>query len=142
MAIRKLLVDTNILIDAFDVDRPAHDDAVSLLSACGEQNDLEAIAPISSFKDMYYILSRLYKNERLAREAVECLMGRAVTPVDLCGSYGYDVLESDEPDFEDALIRIAAEREGADAIVSRDEHAFEGSAVVRMTAEQVLSLLK
>ncbi len=68
-------------------------------------------------------------------------MGRAIMPVDLCASYGTFALESEEPDFEDALIRITAEQERVDVIVSRDKSAFVGSSIPRMSAGEVLNLL-
>ena len=97
---------------------------------------VELHASISSFKDLYYILSRLYKDEGRARLAVERMMGSLVAPVDLLASYGPAALSCDAPDFEDGLIRVSAEREGADVLLTRDTKAFVGSSVAHMSAQQ------
>lgn len=49
-------------------------------------------------------------------------------------------LDSDEPDYEDATKRVAAEQWLADWIITRDVHrkAFEGSWVPHASAEEIL----
>ena len=48
---------------------------------------------------------------------------------------------SDEPDFEDGLIRAVAEDNDADVIVTRDVETFLHSSVRLMDAEQCRALL-
>ena len=52
-----------------------------------------------------------------------------------------DALCSNEPDYEDALVRAAAENVRCDYIVSRDEKAFRASCCKRVDARQALALL-
>lgn len=47
-------------------------------------------------------------------------------------------LRSNEPDFEDGLIRACAELNGADFIVTRDRDAFAGGKVRSVTAKEFL----
>ncbi len=47
-------------------------------------------------------------------------------------------LRSNEPDFEDGLVRACAELNGADFIITRDEDAFAGSKVKSATAKEFL----
>lgn len=47
---------------------------------------------------------------------------------------------SDEPDFEDGIIRACAEAAGADFIISRDERAFARSPIKRMSAQEYIDL--
>ena len=133
---RYLFLDTNALLDLCDKDRPGHDAMRRLATRALSHEGVELHASISSFKDLYYILSRLYKDEGRARLAVERMMGSLVAPVDLLASYGPAALACGEPDFEDGLIRISAEREGADVLVTRDAKAFAGSSVAHMSAQQ------
>ena len=49
-------------------------------------------------------------------------------------------LASDEPDFEDGLVRATAEALGVDVIVSRDARAFVGSSIRRCSAVELLGL--
>ena len=61
-----------------------------------------------------------------------------VLPVDAecCG----DAVASNEPDFEDAIIRAAAEQAHAEFIVSKDMAAFANSRVRRIVPADVLTL--
>lgn len=47
---------------------------------------------------------------------------------------------SDEPDFEDGIIRACAEAAGADFIISRDERAFARSPIKRLSAQEYIDL--
>ena len=126
MATRKVvLCDTNILLDIFDRDRAYHKDAVALLwYRADNPNEVDLAASITSFKDSYYVLTRLYKNEAEARDSIDAVMGNHVRPVDMLAAYGREALDSGEPDFEDALIAACAEHEGAYALITRDAKAF------------------
>ena len=136
---KRIFCDTNFLLDVFDPDRTGHGDALALLWYCAEDpSRAQAIASITSFKDAYYILTRLYKNEQLARSSIEGLMGTFVQPIDMLAEYGAEALICNEPDFEDGLIRICAEHEGATAIITRDTSAFAGCIIPHMTAAEFL----
>ena len=50
-----------------------------------------------------------------------------------------DALGSNEPDFEDGLIRSCAELNDVDFIISRDKDAFAGSTVRCVTAREYLT---
>jgi len=140
MRARRVFLDTNVLLDIFDADRPGHDDAVRLVEASSGRGGFRMISAISSFKDVYYVLTRLYKDEPCARRVVAGLMD-IVAPVDMLGDYGAEAIKVDEPDFEDALIRVCAEHEGSDVIVTRDAKAFAGSAVPALSAGELLDAL-
>ena len=136
---KRIFCDTNILLDAFDPEREHHDDALALLwFAADNPGTIELIASISSFKNAYYILTRLYHSAEEAQASIEGLMGRFIQPVDFLASYGTEALASDEPDFEDALIRASAEHEGVFAIVSRDANAFACSNIPKLSAAELL----
>ena len=140
MAINKrIFCDTNFLLDLFDVQRKRHYDAVAMLWYCSDNaQTVQLLASISSFKDAYYILSRLYQDKDLARSSVESVMGRVIQPVDILSSYGAEALGSDEPDFEDGLIRVCAEHENATVLITSDKKAFKGCAIPALTADAFL----
>lgn len=50
-------------------------------------------------------------------------------------------LASDEPDFEDGLVRACAELVGADYIVSTDRKAFKRSSVPRIESPELIQRL-
>lgn len=131
----RILLDTNILLDSIIPNRPQHDEALALLKWCNGSGD-HGFAAATSFNDAYYILCRAY-SEAIAREALENLLGLvAVAPVSAeeCDRS----LRSNEPDFEDGLIRACAELNGADFIVTRDRDAFAGGKVRSATAKEFL----
>ena len=131
----RILLDTNILLDSVIPNRPRHDEALALLKWCNGSGDY-GFAAATSFNDAYYVLCRAY-DEVIAREALENLLGLvAVAPVSAeeCDRS----LRSNEPDFEDGLVRAGAELSGAEFLFTRDEDAFAGSKVNSVTAKEFL----
>ena len=139
MAKRRMLVDTNVLIDYCDKQRPCHEDAVKLVYAAASKG-VELVVLVSSLKDLYYILCRRLRDESLARKATEVASTSVFTVSDLLASFAPLALASDEPDFEDGLVRIAAECMAAEAIVSRDKNAFTHAHVQRLDAREAWSV--
>lgn len=137
----RLLFDTNILLDLCNVNRvPFHQDALDLLTRCVHRGDAEMLVCVASFNDVYYVLRRHYGSEEQARRYVGELMELFdVRP--LLPRHARRSLASDEPDFEDGLIRAVAEDSGVDTIVSRDRAAFAGSSIPRKTARECLEAM-
>lgn len=118
----RIMLDTNILLDYCDASRvPFHAECTDMLVACAA-HDITICACAGSLKDVYCILCKKY-GEPAARQSVAGLMDLfQVLPLlvhDLHAAIG-----SDEPDFEDGLIRAVAESGGMTAIVTRDAAAF------------------
>lgn len=134
----RLLLDTNILLDCVDPRREFHDDAMRLVARCNGGGDM-GLASSHSLNDVYFIMSRLY-DERSAREAVRVLADLVVV-----GPVGAEetllALDSNEPDFEDGLIRAFAELNDADFIISRDEGVFRKAKIRRLTAAEYLDVI-
>ena len=138
---RKLLVDTNVLIDYCDRQRPCHDEAVGLVHAAAKCEDIDLVVLVSSLKDLYYIMRRRLHNESLARKATEVAASSVFLIVDLIASHAPLAFASNEPDFEDGLVRVTAEQMGAEAIVSRDERAFVRAHIPRLDARQAMEYI-
>lgn len=133
----RLFLDTNILLDCVDPRRDGHADARALISRCNVGGDM-AIASAHSFNDVYYIMSKVY-GEPSAREAAQLL-----TELVVVGPIGPEetllALDSNEPDFEDGLVRACAELNDADFIISRDAKAFEKAKLRKLTAAEYLAI--
>ena len=129
---RRLLLDTNIVLDYCDAARADHEATCRFIRDSVERS-VALLVTVGSLKDVYYVLRRLYASEPLARQVVGKLVAGPLTAVDLKASYAKLALESDEPDFEDGLVRAAAETEGVFAIITRGGRAFVGSAVPAMS---------
>lgn len=138
----KLLLDTNVVIDFCSTARPCHDEAVEFVREAGAAKDIELIVLISSLKDLYYVLCRTHKDEAAAREAVATVARDDFNVVDLLAAYGPVALTSDEPDFEDGLVRAAAEALDVTAIVTRDERAFANSYIKAFTPVRATAFVR
>lgn len=138
---RRILLDTNVLLDYVDARRDEHVTAVELMHMAVAR-DLYLVAPASSYKDLYYILCRsLHSEERgraLLRKLVECV---PIAPLDLRGAYLAPASAGDEPDFEDGLVREIAECERVSAIITRDTAAFTGSSIPKFTPQEFLEVM-
>lgn len=134
---KKLLIDTNILLDAAISSRPGWAAATLLLEeiAYGETKGYIAA---SSLKGVYYVLTKCC-DEASARKFISALS-------DLCEIVAVDssickiATTSNEPDYEDGIIRACAESLPVDFIISRDEKAFKRSAVRRLSAQDFLDI--
>ena len=134
----RLLLDTNVLLDALIAERPQSAEACRVLEICNGGGDL-GLACSLSLKDVYYVLEHHFGRE-LARSSVESLGDLlAVVPV---GAEEYDcALRDDEPDFEDGLVRAAAELNGVDFILTRDVKAFAHCKIRSVTCAEYLEIV-
>ena len=135
----RLLIDTNVLLDCVDPHREHHDDAMQLIKRCNGGGDM-GIASSHSLNDVYYIMSRLY-GEPSAREAV-----RVIAELVVIGPIGAEetlmAIDSNEPDFEDGLVRACAELNDVDFIISRDQKAFMKAKTRKVTAAEYLQIVE
>lgn len=127
-----MLLDTNVLVDLASSQRPMHDLTLTAVrQALVAGVELRCLA--SSLKDVYCICHRHYRSEPTARGYVRHLA--AVLPVlDLTSQMVDMALLSNEPDFEDGLIRAAAEASGCTHILTRDAGGFLSSRVTKIDA--------
>ena len=133
----RLLFDTNILLDVIVSSRSQSKEARRVLELCNGGGDM-GFACSLSLKDTYYVLTKQYGEQR-ARALVEALMDTLIiAPV---SAEECDLsLQSDEPDFEDGLVRAAAELNDIDFIITRDGDAYRRSTVRSLTAAEYLEL--
>ena len=137
----RVLVDTNYLLDYIDSGRGEHQVAVDLMHKM-QEHEVYPVAAASSYKDVYYILNRILRDEAKARWLVFGLIDCVpIGAVDLKMEYLTRAISSDEPDFEDGLIRSIAEQEKVTAIITRDKKAFEGSYVPSFSPAEFMALL-
>lgn len=133
----KILLDTNILVDFMIAGRPGNAAARRIIEiAC--EGACEGCAFAGSLKDAYYIASKNI-GERDSRRYVRLFLTMLnILPLGMseCRIAAY----SDEPDFEDGLVRAAAEINKVDFIITRDVKAFQHSTVRSMSAETYLEL--
>ena len=126
---RRLLFDTNVLLDAVCRERPQSAEACEVLRRCNGGGDLGLVA-VGSLKDAYCVLRRQYGEAR-ARRSIEWL--RELLVIAPMGAEECELsLGCGEPDFEDGLIN------DADVILTRDAGAYKRSKVRAMTCAEYL----
>lgn len=136
----KAIADTNFLVD---IVAPERNGAIGT----SELWDSVLAGKISigicagSLNDMYYSTRKQLSDQERRQWVLTFMAHTYVFPVDenLCAAAAM----SNEPDFEDAMIRICAERWDANFILSRDRsrHAFERSWVPRIEAPELVGLV-
>lgn len=129
----EVLLDTNIVLDYLNPERPEHIAAGMVLEGMFETDNYKPIMSASTLKDVYYVLCKKFKPEALVRKRLQWLTETIkVKPLTL------DIIDaafaSDEPDFKDALIRATAEKHDVMAIITRDKAAYKNSRIPSMDA--------
>ncbi len=121
----KLLVDTNIILDAL-VPTRAHHRSAELLIMLGYVHELDLWASVTQWTDRFYLLSEGGKRscaQSTKQQLTELRKAVRVVPM---GEYDIDCpLASPWLDFEDACVHQAAIAIKADAIVTRNKRDFE-----------------
>lgn len=137
--VKKLFLDTNILLDIVSDSRPmsAHSSA---LVAEALESEIDCLCGAGSLKDVYYIYERMTRSEEAARGKIRVLKS-IFTVIDLNGAVLDTALASDEPDFEDGIVRASAELSGVDLIITNDIDAFKTSFVRKATTMEATVLL-
>ena len=136
---RSFLFDTNALVYWVNPSAESNPEIKELINKALESRAV-IYALTSSLSDVYYILHSQYTTEEVARNSVQ-FIAETFDLVDLTGIFVFEAIDSNEPDYEDGLIRAVAEAIEVDAIISYDKKAFRNSFIPRMTAEQALELV-
>ena len=117
----KVMIDTNIWIDVV-LNRPQFVvDSKAAIMACLEEGD-EPLIAATSLKDVFYFASKSAGTDAGYR-AVELVLSIAtLSQVDdlVCRN----AIPLERPDYEDGIVAACVLAEKADAIVTRDEDAF------------------
>lgn len=135
----RVLVDTNVLLDLVSESRPDNADTLAAVSRA-LRSGAELLVLASSLKDVYYVYERHYGSDADARRAVALLMD-LTRVVDLTVGMAAAALVSDEPDYEDGIVRAAAEAHGCDLLLTRDAPGFLGAGFEKVTAQELICRL-
>ncbi len=128
----RILLDTNIIIDAYLALRPCHEYANILLEEC-EFAKVDICVCALSLKDTYYVLCKI-KPENEVRKAISNLF-ELTTILGVDDEILKNAISSNEPDFEDGIIRACAENNKIDFIITRDKAAYQNSWVSSMDSK-------
>ena len=126
------LLDSNALVYWLYPSSPYHDEVSTFLEAAFERG-CDVFLLSSCLNEVYYALHTHYMDEATARTCI-ATASEVFELVDLTTALVTQALASNEPDYEDSLVRAAAESLEVDAIVSYDKKAFRGSHIPKRTA--------
>lgn len=134
----RVLIDTNIFLDAFLDRKPFSDDARTLFELI-ESGEVQGYVSATTVTDIFYI-SKKAKGTSIAKQAVQ----RILTSLEIC-AVNRAILEaaiaSNSDDFEDAVQLACAVSESLDAIVTRNMQGFLDASVEILTAGELLTHL-
>ena len=129
------MIDTNVWIDVV-LNRPQFvAESKGALMACIEDGD-EMLIPATSLKDVFYFAERSAGPDAGYR-AVELILDLA-TPAQVDGFVCKNAIGLERPDYEDGIVAACVLAESADAIISRDEDAFNDLAVPKYSPREFL----
>lgn len=136
---RKVLVDTNVVLDVL-LDRAPFADAASQVVALIEESSIEGYLCATTVTTIDYLLRQVLSKSE-ARSALQRLLGLfEIAPVNR--SVLEQALCSTIQDFEDAVLEQSARLVSADLIVTRNLKDFSNSSVTALSPPDLLAVLQ
>lgn len=139
MSQKKILVDTNILLDVLTRREPFFGDSATVWSLC-ESRSLEGYVSAISFNNIFYVARKL-KGKGAAYDMLRLIRG-VFRPVPLDEQTLQQALDAGFTDFEDAIHFYAAIACGGDALITRNPKDFPSSGPPVLTAAEFLAALR
>ena len=128
----KVLVDTNIILDAFLSREPWEKEAQTLLMLA-EGNVITIMVTAKQIADLYYLCHKATHSRERAYEII-ALFASYCEVLDAKGQDCIMALSSGFPDFEDAMLVEAAKRAKVEYILTRNTKDFFQSPIPAITA--------
>jgi predicted nucleic acid-binding protein len=123
----KIVLDTNIVIDAISEREPFYVDAQKILMMAATEK-ITCYLTSNSLTDIYYVLCKSLKKAR-AKDVIKSLL-YSLEIIEVGSEDCWEALNSPMEDFEDALVAVCAEKVGVNYIVTRDEEFIKSSFTV------------
>lgn len=135
----KILVDTNVIIDALAGREPFKEDAEQIfMLAANRIEDMYITA--SSATDIYYLVRKYLHNAEQAKSVMSKLF-ELFHILDVTSGDCQDALLSEISDYEDAVVSCCAIRNCIDYIVTRNIKDYGKSKVQAILPDQLLEML-
>lgn len=135
MTSRKVLIDTNICIDAIQKRKPFDVSAQKILDL-SERGIIKGFVSAHSFDTIFYILIQLYPKKSVY-QAVEGLR-KTVSVANVSEKEIDNAINLKWPDFEDAIHYQAAVNVGCEAIVTRNQNDFQDASLQVISPQELL----
>ncbi|HEY5511446.1 MAG TPA: PIN domain-containing protein [Prolixibacteraceae bacterium] len=136
---KRVLIDTDVILDFFFDRKPFSDDAAKVLSLC-ESREIKGFITSVIISNVYYLLRQTSTHEKVIEKLMQLVTITEVLSTDR--DVIVKALTSNFKDFEDALQNYSAELNGKiDLIVTRNIKDFKYSALGVMTPGNYLKTI-
>lgn len=135
---RRVLVDTDVILDFFFDRKPFSDEAAKILALC-ESGDISGYVTSVIISNVYYLLRQTARHEKVIEKLNQLIsiVEVLITDKEIIRT----ALSSGFKDFEDALQNYSAEISGdIDVIITRNIKDFKNSTLGVMTPENYLKI--
>jgi len=125
----RILLDTNIILDAFQERQPFDTEAKETLYRA-QEGTVSIMFTTNAAADIFYLYSKA-RDRKSAKAALDFLLTNysvvSVTHDDCVTALSFPI-----DDFEDALVAVCAKKANADYIITRDEKFLHASSQVKI----------
>ncbi|RPA65991.1 PIN domain-containing protein [Cyclobacteriaceae bacterium YHN15] len=136
---KRVLLDTDVILDFFFDRKPFTEDAAKVLGLCELKVVTGFITPVI-LSNVYYLLRQTDKHDKIIDKLRQLMEIIDVLLIDK--NFIKQALSSDFKDFEDALQNFSAEKDGQiDVIITRNMKDFKKSKLGVMTPKEYLKLI-
>jgi predicted nucleic acid-binding protein len=132
----KLLIDTNVILDALMHRQPWAKSAQDIILAIAEEK-AEGFVTANSFADIHYILHKQLRDKDQTKQALLGLLV-IINVLDVTGSDCEKAFDLPMSDYEDALLAQCAKRHKINRIISRNLKDFKGSPVEAVEPDDII----
>ena len=133
---KRVLIDTDVILDFFFDRKPFSDHAAKVLSLC-ESREIKGFITSVIISNVYYLLRQTATHEKVIEKLKQLITITEVLTTDK--EVILKALNSNFNDFEDALQNYSAELNGLiDLIVTRNVKNFKNSSLGVMTPDNYL----
>lgn len=136
----KILVDTNVVIDALTGREPWNGSAEKIF-LFGANNVIDMYITASSATDIYYIIRTHLQDTKTAKQ----VMGKLYSLIGILEVTGTDCVEavaSNITDYENAVVEKVASRKAMDYIVTRNIKDYQNGSVKAILPDDFIELIE
>jgi len=136
----KVLIDTNIIIDALTARKPWYKDAKKIFYMAANQTAQMYITS-NTATDIYYLLRKYLQSTEESKQTMSKLFS-LFGILDVTGNDCINALSSSIPDYEDAVLEQSALRSDIDYIVTRNIKDYTFSSISALLPEDFIALME
>lgn len=136
---KKIFLDTNIVLDFLGERENFYDAAAKLLTLADQKKILVYTSP-TSISNAFYILAK-YENSKIALEKIRKF--KVLCNISIMNNEVVErAINSDFKDFEDGMQYFSAIAEKCEIIITRNEKDFKNAMIPVMNADSFLQMIK